>query len=265
MGPRTLPKHARPSAVGRGQAELLRHARPLATGRWTGRVAERVLTLPPPDAEAARPDARRDPLLDPLAVTEHCFIGDQIRLPAARCDILGCDAEFADLAALGEADNRARALAAGWRVDAFGRLMCPACQQHHSVPRPRTPRPGPDTGGGPTPAALPQGPRDARRPPVPPGPRDASRPPFPQGPRDASRPPVPPRQPDGGSSSIRARITEWHDAVSTGRHRVARWPHMLAALVSGTNGWNAPQPVTDPPPGREHPAGPQARSRPTFS
>lgn len=230
MGPRTLPRHARPSAVGRGQAELLRHARPLAMSRWTGRIAERVLTLPLPDAEAARPDTRRDPLRDPLAVTEHCFIGDQIRLPAACCDILGCEAEFADLAALGEADNRARALAAGWRVDVSGRLVCPACQQqHHNVPRPRTPGPGPDTGGGPTPAAVPPGPRDAREPSVPPGPGD------------------------GGSPSIRAGITGWHGAVSTGRHCVARWPHMLAVLVSGTNGWNAPRSVTDPPPDREHP------------
>ena len=33
------------------------------------------------------------------------------------------------LSATGEADNRARALAAGWREDALGRIACPACLQ----------------------------------------------------------------------------------------------------------------------------------------
>ena len=163
-----------------GTKTLPRHARPLAVGRWAGRIAERGLARPPAgagwlrrgpladaralrrgtsaDAVAARPDARPDPLLDPLAVTEHCFIGDQIRLPAARCDIVGCGAEFADLAALGEADNRARALAAGWYPDAFGRLVCPHCQQHHAMTGPQVPGPESDTGGAPTPAPVPPGP-----------------------------------------------------------------------------------------------------------
>jgi len=35
----------------------------------------------------------------------------------------------ADPAALGEADTRARAIDAGWRIDALGRLDCPQCQQ----------------------------------------------------------------------------------------------------------------------------------------
>jgi hypothetical protein len=235
VGPRTLPWHGRPLAAGRGQAELPRHARLLEVGhrqgelprharpqpvaRWASRIAARGLARPPMDAHAARPDARygeaartsarRDPLLDPLAVTEHCVIGDQIRLPAACCDIVGCGAEFADLASLGEADNRARALAAGWSVDAFGRLVCPACQRRHDVKRPRTPRPERDAGDGPAPAATPPGPR-------------------------------------GGSGRVQAKIAGVRSAVSSGRHRRARWLLVLAALASGNNGWGEPQPVTGP-------------------
>jgi hypothetical protein len=55
----------------------------------------------------ASPPGRFDPLVHPVAITEPCVIGDQIRLPAAWCDMPGCGAAFADLAALGETDNRA--------------------------------------------------------------------------------------------------------------------------------------------------------------
>jgi hypothetical protein len=40
-----------------------------------------------------------------------------------------CISWRADPAALGEADARARAISAGWRIDALGRLACPQCQQ----------------------------------------------------------------------------------------------------------------------------------------
>ena len=43
-----------------------------------------------------------------------------------------CISHHADPLALGEADNRARAIAAGWRVDALRRLACPKCQQSDS-------------------------------------------------------------------------------------------------------------------------------------
>ena len=56
-------------------------------------------------------------------------IGDQLRLPAAWCEMGSCIGRHADPAALGEADARARAISAGWRVDALGRLACPRCQQ----------------------------------------------------------------------------------------------------------------------------------------
>jgi hypothetical protein len=56
-------------------------------------------------------------------------IGDQLRRPVAWCEMGSCIWRHADPAALGEADIRARAISAGWRVDALGRLACPRCQQ----------------------------------------------------------------------------------------------------------------------------------------
>jgi hypothetical protein len=49
------------------------------------------------------------------------------------CEIGSCLSWHDDPAALGEADTRARAIDAGWRIDALGRLACPRCQQ--SAPR----------------------------------------------------------------------------------------------------------------------------------
>ena len=45
------------------------------------------------------------------------------------CEMGSCITWYADPAALGEADTRARAIAAGWRIDGLGRLACPTCQQ----------------------------------------------------------------------------------------------------------------------------------------
>ena len=45
------------------------------------------------------------------------------------CEMGACISWHADPAALGEGDARARAIGAGWRIDAFGRLACPRCQQ----------------------------------------------------------------------------------------------------------------------------------------
>jgi hypothetical protein len=56
-------------------------------------------------------------------------IGDQLRKLAAWCQFGACIARYTNDAALGEADLRARAMVAGWRVDALGRLACPRCQQ----------------------------------------------------------------------------------------------------------------------------------------
>lgn len=227
-----MPCCAASTGCGEGQVGLKtspRHAGTLTARRRAGRMADRGLVRPPVEAAVAPVAAQHDPLLDPLAVTEHCVIADQIRLPTTCCDFVGCGAEFADPAALGEADNLARALAAGWRTDAFGRLLCPACQQHHGVRWPWMTGPGPDTGGGGTPVAVPPGPRD------------------------------------GGSSSARAKslsaqakVAGSRGVVSHGRHRMAGWWwHVLTALASGNNGWSATQPFTGLPLERDD-TGPQA-------
>ena len=44
------------------------------------------------------------------------------------CEMGSCISRHADPAALGEADARVRAIKAGWRIDALGRLACPRCQ-----------------------------------------------------------------------------------------------------------------------------------------
>jgi hypothetical protein len=56
-------------------------------------------------------------------------IGDQLRIPITWCEMGSCISWHADPAALGEVDNRARAIHAGWRVDALGRMACPRCLQ----------------------------------------------------------------------------------------------------------------------------------------
>ncbi len=62
-------------------------------------------------------------------MTVRAVIGDQLRMPIMWCEMGSCISWHADPAALGEADTRARAIGAGWRIDAFGRLACPRCQQ----------------------------------------------------------------------------------------------------------------------------------------
>jgi len=73
---------------------------------------------------AARTRARARAGAPGLAV-----IGDQLRMPVMWCEMGSCISSYADPAALGEADTRARAIGAGWRIDALGRLACPRCQQ----------------------------------------------------------------------------------------------------------------------------------------
>ncbi|MGI9006124.1 MAG: hypothetical protein ACR2FU_07970, partial [Streptosporangiaceae bacterium] len=73
------------------------------------------------------------PLAEVAAPAERAVIGDLLRVPIAWCQSGTCIAWHADPAALGEADVRARAVAAGWCVDAFGRVVCPHCQQRYYV------------------------------------------------------------------------------------------------------------------------------------
>jgi hypothetical protein len=103
---------------GDGQAEPRGDDRARAPG--SGR-AERA-------ARRARPEFTARPA-GPSGTTVRAVIGDQLRLPTTWCEIGRCISRHSDPAALGEGDARARAMSAGWRTDAFGRLACPRCQQ----------------------------------------------------------------------------------------------------------------------------------------
>ena len=80
-------------------------------------------------AVPARPAAPTAPA-GPAGAAVRAVIGDQLRMPVMWCEMGSCVSWHADPAALGEADTRARAIAAGWRIDALGRLACPRCQQN---------------------------------------------------------------------------------------------------------------------------------------
>ena len=71
----------------------------------------------------------RTPAPAPAAPPMRALIGDELRMPIMWCEMGSCISWHADPSALGEADNRARAIEAGWRIDALGRLTCPQCQQ----------------------------------------------------------------------------------------------------------------------------------------
>jgi hypothetical protein len=79
-----------------------------------------------PIAGAAGPEAAEAGAAEPAV---RAVIGDQLRMPIVWCEMGSCISWHADPASLGEGDARARALGAGWRIDAFGRLACPHCQQ----------------------------------------------------------------------------------------------------------------------------------------
>jgi hypothetical protein len=90
-------------------------------GEGTRKIAAPALPAGRPPASASRA-SRPD-------TTGRALIGDQLRIPIVWCEIAPCISHHTDPAALGEADNRARALSAGWRFDRLGRLTCPDCQQ----------------------------------------------------------------------------------------------------------------------------------------
>jgi hypothetical protein len=66
-------------------------------------------------------------------LAERAVIGNDLRIPAVWCEFGPCIGRYADTAALGQADVTARALAAGWRHDALGRLACPVCVQQDTT------------------------------------------------------------------------------------------------------------------------------------
>ena len=172
--------------------------------RRAGEMAEpaAVRALADGVGQPSRFAARFDPLIHPVAITARCVIGDQIRVPAAWCAMAGCEAAFADPAALGEMDNRARAVAAGWAKDALCRLMCPACQRDRPAPPWWVPFRQPSATSEQKPASVTSRPTDAVN--------------QPAGSAVAGRPP----------------------AATEGRqHHRAQWPRLLSALVSSRDGW----------------------------
>jgi hypothetical protein len=111
---------------------------------WLAEIRERDDDRPASD-DQARPARGGEPqpgaVAEPEAVPAHAeasdqtvdtvraVIGDELRVPIMWCEMGSCISWCADSSALGEADLRARAISAGWRVDALGRLACPQCQQ----------------------------------------------------------------------------------------------------------------------------------------
>ena len=82
----------------------------------------------PASDHRARP-ARRGYAAPPAGAPVRALIGDELRIPIMWCEMGSCISWYADRTALGQADVRARAIRAGWRIDALGRLACPQCQQ----------------------------------------------------------------------------------------------------------------------------------------
>ena len=137
---------AEPSAAGRGEpasgGARLEARTELATPTEPAIPAERATyTEPATYAEPAAPTEPAAPAepAAPTGDTVRAVIGDNLRMPIMWCEMGSCVATHADPAALGEGDARARAIADGWRIDAFGRLACPQCQQ--TDPRFRAPDP----------------------------------------------------------------------------------------------------------------------------
>jgi hypothetical protein len=99
---------------------------------WPTALAEagaRAETRVPAQAAASAEARARADAADRAGAIERAVIGDQLRMPVIWCEMGSCISWYADPAALGEADTRARAIGAGWRVDALGRLACRRCQQ----------------------------------------------------------------------------------------------------------------------------------------
>jgi hypothetical protein len=114
---------ARTRALALAVARAEAHARALAEARARAEAQAQA------EARAAA-EARARAAAHGHGATGRSLIGDQLRIPVLWCELGSCITWYADRAALGEADTRARALAAGWRIDGLGRLACPQCQQN---------------------------------------------------------------------------------------------------------------------------------------
>ena len=190
----------------------------------TAKTIPRHARMPPRQREVPRPNAARipapavpgtapprladgradaGPLAGPVAITEQAVLGDAIRRPAVWCEMPGCISRHDHPAALGQADLRARALAAGWCHDAVGRLVCPSCQQRN-----------PDLWIAYRLARQNRAPARGTR----------------QDIRHARA---------GRLSGVRAAVSGLARAFAGSQDRRPQWSHLLATPVSADNGWNA--------------------------
>ncbi len=130
------PAAAPPGAALPRRTAMPRHtAVPPSTALPRRQAAPPPAAVPPPRSRAVPPaseSARRTGIRAPVEITERAAIGDELRIPIAWCEMGSCISHYTDPEALGEADIRARAIDAGWRVDALRRLACPKCQQSDS-------------------------------------------------------------------------------------------------------------------------------------
>ena len=116
---------AHAEAAARAQAEAAARAQAEAVARARAEAVARAEAAAHAEAAArARAEAAAH-----AEMTVRAVIGDELRMPIMWCEMGSCISWHADPAALGEADIRARAIGSGWRIDAFGRLACPRCQQ----------------------------------------------------------------------------------------------------------------------------------------
>lgn len=210
-----------------------RHARTVGRQHWVSRAGWLAGARAPciSQSGSAGGQVRADPLAGPVAITERAVLGDRIRRPAAWCEMPACISRYEDPAALGEADIRARALAAGWRHDAVGRLVCPYCQQRNPGLWPACP-------------VVPHEHAAARGP----GRRTG-------------------HARAGRISAVWSALCAWYQGWRGSQDR-ARWPYLLAALAAGRNGWNTPplgpataRPATGPARGQQVSAFPAPGSR----
>ena len=132
------PGAAGPVGPASGGVRPIAPARPASSRAWltapatSAGPAEPAQPAAPAEAAAPAEPAEAAAPAGPAAPAEaavRAVIGDQIRMPIMWCEMGSCISRYADPAALGESDSRARAIGAGWRIDAFGRLACPRCQQ----------------------------------------------------------------------------------------------------------------------------------------
>jgi hypothetical protein len=122
---------AQAEAAARTQAEAAARAEAEADARAQAEADARAQAEADARAQAeadAHAKARAEVAVR-AGATERPVIGDQLRMPVMWCEMGSCISWYTHPAALGEEDTRARAIGAGWRIDALGRLACPPCQQ----------------------------------------------------------------------------------------------------------------------------------------